>query len=94
MELRTGTFTLKRVSDLHCSHSATGKTYAYMLDVGAVRDPFMLRYSQYVWRPIDVQAMRCACSSHDDPRPAKQPLLLDVKTDPPCSDNVPTHLAL
>ncbi|CAL5229933.1 g13359 [Coccomyxa viridis] len=41
-------------------HSATGKTYAYVLDVGSTSDPFMLRYSQYVWRPVDVQAMRDA----------------------------------
>ena len=49
------------MTDLHLCGSATGKTYAYMVDVGATSDPFMIRYSQYVWRPVDVQAMRCAC---------------------------------
>lgn len=48
------------MADLQLCHSATGKTYAYVLDVGSTSDPFMLRYSQYVWRPVDVQAMRCA----------------------------------
>ena len=48
------------MTDSHLCYSATGKIYAYMLDVGATSDPFMLRYSQYVWRPVDVHAMRCA----------------------------------
>ena len=43
--------------------SATGKIYAYMLDIGPTHDPFMLRYSQHVWRPINVQAMRCVLIS-------------------------------
>lgn len=43
--------------------SATGKIYAYMLDIGPTHDPFMLRYSQHVWRPINLQAIRCALIS-------------------------------
>src|SRR3989475_9118946 len=40
--------------------AATGKRYAYLIGVGAVASPLLLRYAWHVPQPLDVDAMRRA----------------------------------
>src|SRR5207244_12443649 len=40
--------------------AATGKRYAYLIDVGSVANPLLLRYAWHIPQALDVDAMRRA----------------------------------
>jgi tRNA pseudouridine38-40 synthase len=47
----------------HCTFDARSKRYRYVIDNGAVADPFSLRYAWHVHAPIDVGAMNRSAQS-------------------------------
>jgi tRNA pseudouridine38-40 synthase len=47
----------------HARFSARSKTYRYLLRNASVGDPFARQYSWQVAEPLDVEAMRAACSA-------------------------------
>ena len=44
--------------DFSARHSAKSKTYLYRLQQGVVPNPFTDRYAWYIWRPLNIGAMR------------------------------------
>jgi tRNA U38,U39,U40 pseudouridine synthase TruA len=48
--------------DFSARFSALTKTYKFLIDTLPVHDPCASRYRQHVWRPLDVDAMRWACT--------------------------------
>ena len=47
----------------HATLDATAKLYRYVIDNGAVADPFQMRYAWHVYRPLDVPAMHRAAQA-------------------------------
>ncbi|EIE21170.1 tRNA pseudouridine synthase A [Coccomyxa subellipsoidea C-169] len=55
--------------DFNARFSALSKEYRFQICTGPLHDPFLWRYSQHVYLPLDVEAMRqaakCFLGSHD-----------------------------
>lgn len=50
----------ERPAGFNARFDALGKTYRYIIDAGAVADPFAARYAWHVPQPLDVPAMAAA----------------------------------
>lgn len=55
--------------DFHARFDATGRQYQYVLQVSPVRDPFWAGRAGWIFRPVNMQAMReaaaCLVGTHD-----------------------------
>jgi len=47
--------------DFHARYSALGKTYVYNIYNSQIKDPFKLRYSWWIERPLDINKMNEFC---------------------------------
>lgn len=51
----------KVANDFHARYNACGKTYAYYISNSRFRDPFLLRYSWQIERPLDLEKINRFC---------------------------------
>jgi tRNA pseudouridine38-40 synthase len=47
--------------DFHPQYSVIDKTYIYKIENAPYRNPLLYRYTDYIWYPMDIDAMNRAC---------------------------------